>query len=194
MNNFIVGTTQVIDRKSTMQLNLQYSNGQGFFDDPYKFYDQRPSSREFMSLLFRYRRYFEENNSALHFDYRIYKDSWDVVANMWEASWYKPLADLETITLRPSLRYYTQSDAEFFSSNYPPIDFESNYSSDQRLSDFGSLTLGLKLIKEFSAGVSVDIKYEYMLQKTDLKLGGGTDQNIEPLYTQTIVIGFNKKF
>ncbi len=48
-----------------------------------------------------------------------------------------------------------------------------NYSSDHRLSGFGTLSGGITLSKVFSRGIQLDVGFEYYTHQGALKLGGG---------------------
>jgi hypothetical protein len=142
----------VIDRSSAFQAILSYQNGSGFLSDPYKlvsiagsnFADRRPDSRNQLALLGRYRRHFAGVTGTLHLDYGFYVDDWGIDSHTLELAWYQSLFDV--VTLVPSVRYYTQSQADFygpyFTTALAPF---SDASSDYRLSPFGALSGKLRI-------------------------------------------------
>jgi hypothetical protein len=143
------GISQVINRSSIVQSTFTYQNGSGFLSDPYKLVsvaganlpDSRPDARNQFAWLTRYRRHFSSVNGALHADYRLYVDDWDVTSHTIELAWYQMLWD--TLAVIPSVRYYTQSQAEFYGpyfTNSPGDDFSSDY----RLSPYGALSWKLR--------------------------------------------------
>lgn len=150
--SLFTGFSQVLSRTSTFQLNLSYQNGSGFLSDPYKLYavtslsqnfaDSRPDSRNQFAVLARYRRHFEPVSGSLHLDYRYYVDDWNINSHTVELAWYQSLFDV--VTLIPSVRYYTQSQADFYEPYYltDPGDYGS---SDYRLSPFGALSGKIRL-------------------------------------------------
>jgi hypothetical protein len=203
----IVGITQVLSRNDTGQVNLYYARQSGYLTDPYKAIygvDQRPESRNQLALLVRWNHYFPSLNATLRSAYRYYHDDWEVDANTVTAEWAQELP--QGFTLTPSARYTTQSAAFFY---YDPVydatlgvpfppGYASNpnafYTSDQRLSAFGGITLGVKLAKAFAEGWSVDGKAEYYWQSADFRIGGDGSPLLQDFKAQLYQFGVNKKF
>lgn len=160
------GLTQILNRHSLLQLSVNYSQENGFLSDPYKFVylgtklapDSRPERRRKFALLSRYRYYIEPLDAAVHVDYRFFRDSWGIHSNTLKLAWHQTLSHGWKIT--PSIRYYDQSQADFylpFSYIGPPSNL---YSSDYRLSPFGSISGGLRIDKTFG-GWQFALMYEY---------------------------------
>lgn len=174
----LLGITQVLDKNSLVQLNLTVSESSGFLSDPYKSSwvnhvpgelgaantfcrqsshfafaanlcaDTRPGLRTQEAVLLRYVRNFPDlNAAALHADYRFYSDSWNVNSHMFEFGWIQPLPF--DLVLTPHIRYYTQNSAYFYQTVYDSPTANGLYSSDYRLSSFGSVAGGVKLSKTF---------------------------------------------
>jgi hypothetical protein len=143
------GISQVISRSSIVQSTFTYQNGSGFLSDPYKLVsvggvplpDSRPDARNQFAWLTRFRRHFSSVSGALHADYRLYVDDWDVTSHTIELAWYQMMWD--TLAIIPSVRYYTQSEAEFYGP-YFTSDPGGEYSSDYRLSPYGALSWKLR--------------------------------------------------
>ena len=137
--------SQVLGRSSALQTILTYQNGSGFLSDPYKLVsvggvnmpDNRPDARNQYAVLARYRRFFSSVTGTLHLDYRYYYDDWKISSHTVELAWYQSLFDLVTIV--PSVRYYTQSQAEFYGPYFTTSPGD-HASSDYRLSPFGALS------------------------------------------------------
>jgi hypothetical protein len=53
----------------------------------------------------------------------------------------------------------------------------AHYSSDYRLSGFGTLSGGVTVTKQFAKGVGLDLGFEYYTHKGNLKLGGGGESS-----------------
>jgi hypothetical protein len=147
-----VGATQLLGRLSTVQLLLSFKRSSGYLSDPYKLVflqdpgvtlaDARPDLRKQWAAALRYRRHFEHLTGALHADYRFAWDDWDVRSHTVELSWHHtPWKGLRIV---PSLRYYAQSAADFYSVYYVTARSDGYYSSDSRLAAFGALTLGIR--------------------------------------------------
>jgi hypothetical protein len=191
--DFLLGVTRVLTPLSIVQSTLTYSHGGGDYSDHYKPLDQRPDSRHELAWLTRFRQWIPATGAALHLDYRYYRDSWDVHAHSLEASLYQPLG--EKWEVRPSLRYYTQSEAKFFSSRFPPIDFDvPAYSTDGRLSAFGAITAGLKVSHQWSPDTRIDLLMERYEQRTGLHWGGNGSPVIAPVQARWVSVGLVHTF
>lgn len=183
---YLVGVTQVLSQLAVVQSTLAVTRGEGYYNDPYKltftFFppgqglplltaDKRPAERETVAWLTRYRHHFPEAGGTLQADYRFYRDDWGVRAHTLEAAWQHPLGDRWSI--RPALRYYTQTAADFYSPTVsrpePPV-----HSSDQRLAAFGGLSPSLRLIARFEGGTTVEATAGYMVNSRSLNAGSGT--------------------
>jgi hypothetical protein len=153
--SLFAGWSQVLDRSSALQFALSYQNGDGFLSDPYKLVsfsdgnvaDNRPDERNQFSLLTRYRRHFSSVTGSLHLDYRFYVDDWDLNSHTVELGWYQSLFD-DLIFIIPSVRYYTQSQADFYEPYFTTanaVDPDQHASSDYRLSPYGALSGKIRL-------------------------------------------------
>ncbi|MEQ1557665.1 MAG: DUF3570 domain-containing protein [Methyloglobulus sp.] len=146
--------------------------------------EQRPDVRNQWNWSLRWLQYIKPLDAALHFNYSFNLDDWGINAHTFEADWVQPLGKGWTIT--PRIRYYSQESASFYQPtfvaggkydplNYPYIlDKLPNYfSSDQRLSGYGTLSGGISVSKEFAKGIRLDTGIEYYTHQGALKLGGG---------------------
>jgi hypothetical protein len=188
----LAGITQVLTPQSVIQSTITYTEGHGYYNDPYKLIDIRPRMRNQSAWLTRLNRFFPGNQSALHMDYRYYRDTWGVEAHTFDVKYYLPLGGGWMV--RPRARYYAQRAASFYRDVFPPPVFNALYSSDQRLSSFGAIDLGVKLTKEIEPGFTVDIKAERYEQRTRWRVAGDPASQILPLYANVVAIGFSKKF
>ena len=150
--------TQVLNKSSVVQLGLSLTKHEGFLTDPYKLRDVRPDHRFEWASSLRYRKYFDLLNGAWHFDYRYYSDDYKVHSHTFETAWHQNLGPRFQIV--PSVRYYSQDAANFYTAfdNFI-VPLSENQSSDFRLSTFGALTFGLKVIvgiRRSSLTISID--------------------------------------
>lgn len=144
------GLAQVLHRTAVAQISLVYKKSDGFLSDPYKEvfvgasrrFDKRPSERDQISLLARYRQHVAPLAGSLHFDYRFHWDDWELSSHTFELAWYQEL--FQVLHVIPSLRYYSQSEASFYKPFFAAFDNPQFYSSDYRLSPYGALAFGLK--------------------------------------------------
>lgn len=143
--SLFVGINQIVNARTMFRLGLNVTNLSGFLSEPYKANDRRPDSRQQLALTSGVRVYIQQIETALHIDYRYYHDDWGVTSHTLTTAWYKILN--EQFTVVPRLRLYSQKQASFFIN-----DEDSNgefHSSDYRLSTYGAIGLGIKLIAHF---------------------------------------------
>ena len=155
--------------------------------------EQRPAARNQWNWNVRYVDYIAPLDAALHADYRFFHDDWGIDAHTINLSWHQPLGG--GWMLVPGTRYYSQSRADFyapyflFNQAYPavpgpifpgaprPLDFNKlsrrNFTSDARLSGFGSIGGELAVTRQFSKGTKFEIGADYAVHAGGLKLGGG---------------------
>ena len=180
LKSALVGLTQVVSRVDLLQVNLGQSEASGYLSDAYKIYDERPSQRSLRSLALRWNRHFPEWGSTLRTTYRITTDDWKIRTQTYGLEWVLPINDQHTVS--PLLRWYTQSAASFYQDAGPPgLPFPPNppagavhYSQDQRLSAFGSASLGVRWVYRLTPKLSLDLKLERAEQHGDWKPGGGS--------------------
>jgi len=191
---FMVGVTQNLSPTQSIQSNITYATGHGYYDDPYKPLDTRPNHRNVAAWLTRYNQYFGAYDATLKLGYRLLFDSFGSVSNTFEASWVQALPWGFTVT--PALRYYTQSAADFYMN--PPffvgyIDGQ-NYSADTRLAAFGAWTAGATITKTFEKGWSVMFRGNFYRQRPDWRLGGSGSPGIESFSARWLEVGLVKTF
>lgn len=141
--------------------------------------EQRPDARNQWTWDVRYVHYVEPLDAALHLGYRFYRDDWDINAHTFEVEWGQPLGGGWTVT--PRARYYSQDQADFYRPFFfflqaTPDDARalpvSRFSSDHRLSGFGTVSGGVTVSKKIGKAISLDAGFEYYSHAGDLKLGG----------------------
>ncbi|MEQ1560524.1 MAG: DUF3570 domain-containing protein, partial [Methyloglobulus sp.] len=150
--------------------------------------EQRPDARNQWHWNTRWAQYVEPLDAALHLGYSFAHDDWGINAHTFDADWVQPLGFGWTVT--PRIRYYSQSAADFYSpyfivpaenkllseENLNGIIFPENFSSDQRLSGYGTLSGGITVSKQFAKGIGMEAGVEYYTHQGSLKLGGGGEQ------------------
>jgi len=139
-----VGVSRIISKNAIVRFGLAYTYREGFLTDPYKKNDRRPDEREEWVLGTGYRQYFIWPDGALQADYRYFDDDWGVASHTLDLAWHQNLG--ERTQLIPFLRYYSQSEADFF-ANVANTD-QRYFADDYRLSAFGAVSGGLRLRHE----------------------------------------------
>lgn len=191
------GYARVLDANTVIQTSLSYTRHDGFLSDPYKAayivdsdgagnpdiaFDSRPDGRRQWAWLTRLRRYFAGPDAALHLDYRLYDDDWDVTSHTIDAAWHQNFAGGWKVV--PGLRWYSQSQAFFYEPFYAAPRSDGFAASDYRLSPFGALSLSLGASREFN-GWTLGLRYEnynsgdnYSIKDVDVENPGLVDFNI----------------
>lgn len=197
--NLLAGVTQVLTAVDIAQLTLTHSRGHGYYSDPYKLVDNRPSERRQNTLLLQWNHRLIEADATSRLSYRYYRDSYGVSAHTLNAEWVQSLAQGWTVT--PALRLYTQRAASFYfdpvygSEPFPPgyvFGGTAYTSADQRLSGFGAATLGLKVAKQIDRDWSVDVKVERYQQRSAWRMFGSGSPGLAPLHAHSLQVGFTR--
>jgi len=198
INDVMLGVTQVFTPVDIVQVNLRHSNGNGYFSDPYKFLDERPRERNVSTLLTRWNHHFASLDGTLRTSYRYYSDTYKVRAHTLGFEYAQELGSGWTVT--PLVRLHSQSAAWFYTRYNPSPDFGitiptgSIYSQDQRLSAFGALTTGLKVSRQVTPALLVDLKYENYRQRSEWARGNQGDPGLAPFYAKSLQVGFSYQF
>lgn len=202
--DYLIGVAQLLTPVSLVQSNLTYADGNGYFNDPYKYTlsyflnsripvmqrDTRPDGRSSAAWLTRYRHYVPAWNTALLADYRYYRDNWDIRAHTLDLGLTKEIA--RGLKIVPSLRYYTQSPARFYASSFAAPSDQG--SSDARLSAFGAITASLKLIYEMDARTNLDASLARYRQEAAYRLGGNGSAGFPTLDANFLMVGMSRVF
>lgn len=201
---YLVGATQVLSPLAAVQSTLTFSRGRGWYNDPYKFTltfypvgppalapDRRPASRDSVAWLTRYRQHLPMAHATLQADYRFYRDDWGVRSHTLEVAWQRELG--ERWAMRPALRYYTQSSADFYAPEIPRPQ-PAVLSSDQRLASFGGLSPSLRFIARLDWGLKVEATAGYVHNSRSLRFGGSGSEAFQTLRAYYGIIGISREF
>ena len=190
---YLVGVTQALSPTQIVQSNVTYSYGHGYFNDPYKLLDTRPSERRILAWLTRYNQYFAEPDAALRLSYRYIDDSFGSNSSTITAAWVQALPREWSVT--PALRYYTQAASWFYHD--PPagsgFKLHEPYTMDTRLSAFGAFTVGVTVGKVFSDGWSADLRADFYRQQSSWRIGGGSP-GLQSFSARWFIVGITKTF
>ena len=149
-SSLFVSVSQIINQVSNFQSALSFTEQSGFLSDPYKLRDIRPDDKTQIAWSNSYRRFFVSANAALHVNYRYYHDDFGISSHTSDLSWHQNLG--RTFQIVPTLRYYNQSAAEFFTNVDDFLNPISEYqSSDYRLSAFGAVSGGFSVIADMNS-------------------------------------------
>jgi hypothetical protein len=164
----ILGVTQVVSRNLVVQANYSYSKSDGYLTDPFKvlsvvdgttgdtltrvpapgggpshqyLFESRPDERTKHSIYGQAKYYM--NGKVLDASYRYMTDDWEIDSHTVDLRYRIPFGTDRYI--EPHLRFYTQSEAEFYTLSIPDSQpLPSFASADYRLGDFDAITAGVK--------------------------------------------------
>ena len=143
ITDFMVGVTQVISRRTIMQLNLSFGQTDGYQNDPFKivtvidpatglpatasgssFFDtsttgNRPYVYESRPdtrdrTVIYFKTAHHFDEDVINFSYRYYDDDWEITSHTFDVRYRFELGDSY---LQPHFRYYQQDAAEFYTHN-----------------------------------------------------------------------------
>ena len=193
ISDFIIGVTQIINRKTIIQLNYTFGLTDGYQNDPYKIvtvvdpvtglptlpamaatgdlpyvYEKRPDSRQRNALFFNSAHHLTED--VIHFSYRYFWDDWGINSHTFDLRYRYQLA---SSYLMPHVRYYSQDAADFYTHNLKlgtDIDAATGAvskqyaSNDYRLAKSVTTTLGLKYGIPLSNNSEISMRGELIQQ------------------------------
>jgi len=187
--DLVFGVSQVVTRDLVVQLNYSYSANSGYLNDPYKFlsvvdgvtgdtvprspppgidgpshlfrFESRPDERTKHSLYGAAK--YNMNGKVLDASYRYMTDDWDIDSHTIELRYRWPLGNGY---IEPHVRYYTQSEAEFYRASLVDADpLPAHASADYRLGNFDAVTLGLKYGFATRSGQRFSVRLESYQQR-----------------------------
>ena len=193
LSDFIIGVTQIVNRKTIIQLNYTFGLTDGYQNDPYKIvtvvdpvtglptlptlaatgdlpyvYEKRPDSRQRNALFFNSAHHLTED--VIHFSYRYFWDDWGINSHTLDLRYRYQLA---SSYLMPHVRYYSQDAADFYTHNLKlgtDIDAATGAvsrqyaSNDYRLAKSVTTTLGLKYGIPLSNNSEISMRGELIQQ------------------------------
>jgi len=182
--DLIAGITQLLDPRTTVTFNFGYGRSTGYHADPYRVIqrlvevdpgqflplttgENRPDKRDKWTFFTSLNHSVEPAQGALEASYRFFHDSFGTDAHTIEIAWFQKFGD--RFILRPSVRYYDQSAADFYRLDLNGVTFTPTgrpmpagpfYSADYRLSSFRSVNYGLKAIWTITPALQIDAALE----------------------------------
>ncbi len=218
----VIGVTQVISRQLLVQLNYSFSNSTGYLTDPYKFlslvdattgdtiprlptpgadgpshefrFESRPDDRTKHSLFAQAKYYL--GGKVLDAAYRYMTDDWDIDSHTVDLRLRWPLGERGYV--EPHLRFYTQSEADFYTiSLVDGIELPRYASADYRLGNFDAVTLGLKYGWKTRGGSEMSVRAELYQQRGsipgELLIGNQVGRETYP-DLDAIIVQFSYRF
>ncbi len=212
--DLLIGITQVLNRRTLVQLNYSRAMSRGYMNDPYKYlsivdpisgqtldyiYEGRPDTRNTNVLYGKVVYHLPED--VLHASVRLFNDDWGISSTTFDLHYRYELPG--GIYLKPHLRLYQQSAANFYRHslvNGRDVDIAAqtvaltNASADMRLAEMQSTTWGLKIgipLGEGEQQNELSLRIEQIVQSGDSKpadaIGVQKNYNMYPDLEATVV-------
>ncbi len=182
--NAFASVSRVLNKRWQVQVGLSVGLHDGYLSDPYRSADIRPDQRQLFIVMGRSRYFLPDINAALHGDYRFYADDWGIESHTLDLAWHQSLGD--RLQLIPRVRYYSQSQADFYFAT--DQGGRSGYqSSDAQLSPYGALSYGLD-VHYRADGYTLKAYVENYESKGSLALGNVDREN--PALVSYTLVGF----
>lgn len=207
LTDALIGVTQVINKRTIMQFNYSLSSSTGYLTDPYKLlsvidsttgntavdgsgapiyvYEQRPDSRT-KHAFFWQTKYMLESGDVIDGSYRFMTDDWGIASHTIDLKYHW---QFDHAYLEPHVRYYMQSEADFYRRYALNTDYNSSTqklnlsdaSADYRLGELTGTTVGVKYARQFHEQ-EFSVRAEYFLQSNsgDKGVGALASQELYP--------------
>jgi hypothetical protein len=180
--DWIVGINQVLSPRSLLSVTFVMGYKEGFLSEAYKsalidgesFWEERPDTKLEQMLTTTYTHELISDSLSVETSYRFGHNDYGITSHTASVAFYKYLLK-KRLSLRPSFRYYRQSEADFYALSFsgdPDV-----FSSDYRVSAEETFNIGLQLRYRVTDQLFMDLGYErYITRGTD----GVTSQSAYP--------------
>lgn len=146
--DLFAGVTQIVDKNTTVSVNLTLGYSEGYLNDPYKliqrtdvfsvpngmggtidfpvvnvYAENRPDSRFRQVLQLQGKHFFEDADASLRVTMRLSNDDYGVFSQMAEIDWRQAVGD--AFEINPFIRYYQQNAADFFTNTVDDVPIEN---------------------------------------------------------------------
>jgi len=192
VTDWLIGVSQVLNRRTIVQLNYSLSQSDGYLTDPYKvlsvvdpvtgnpiagppgsglsryLFERRPDARDKQSVYALIKRDF--TGDVLEASYRYMTDDWGVDSQTVELRYRWGFGGSRY--LQPHVRFYQQTAADFYRTvlfaGTPLPEFAS---ADHRLGELDGITVGVKYGQTTSRGSEWSARVEYYTQSGTASAG-----------------------
>ncbi|WP_088329078.1 DUF3570 domain-containing protein [Lacimicrobium sp. SS2-24] len=173
--DLMLGLTQVINRRTIMQLNYGLSVVDGYMTDPFKMlsvvnpqgltqdllYENRPDSRTRHNVFWQTK--YALDSGVADLSYRFTTDDWDIDSHTLDSRLRFNLT--QDSYIQPHFRYYQQSAADFYRPYLMAAEGLPQFASaDYRVGEMTAFTLGLKYGMLLDDGKELSFRIEYYQQ------------------------------
>jgi uncharacterized protein DUF3570 len=193
-DNALVGVMQLLNPKSYLTFNFVFNNDYGYLADPYRgvmvannypqynpddpalIPEKRPRHRSSEVLFGSYTRFIDGLDGSVETSARFFHDSWGISSATATLDWHQHLGPHVVVT--PTFRYTYQTASDFYYVLVPDyLNLPTFYSSDYRLSQMETFTMGVSITWRLARHLSLDGSYyRYVMRGMD----GVTSQSAYP--------------
>lgn len=193
-DDIFLGVVQLFGPKAYLTVNTSLGFDHGYLSDPYRgvmagtnfiqlnpndpalIPERRPRHRNNEVFFASWTQFLTPVNASYELSYRYFHDSYGINSHTVDLAWHQKLG--KSIVISPRFRYDIQNAADYYYVLVP--DFKklpAFYSSDYRLSEMETFTLGVDITWRINKYVSIDASYmRYLMQGLD----GVTSQSAYP--------------
>lgn len=151
---FHVGLSQIVTKDFIMGANLEVITDEGFLNNPYRsvrYLDPNvgrgfsyqpeiyPNTRTSTAFSLT-GKYYLPYRAVLGGNYRFFNDDWNITAHTLQIKYTHPWRNW---IFEAKYRYYTQTQADFYSDLFPFVDAQNFLARDKELSDYTTNTFGI---------------------------------------------------
>jgi hypothetical protein len=157
--NWQASISQILTRNLLLGINFETDESDGYLQSPYRSArylapdgtvqsepqvtpNTRTGNAGSLQL-----KYYLPWHAAVDGNYRVYHDTWGILAHTIGAGYTQPV--LRSWTLNANVRYYRQSAAVFYSDLFPFEDSQNFMSRDRELAQFHDISYGLGATWQF---------------------------------------------
>jgi hypothetical protein len=172
--NWQASLSQILTRNLLLGFNVETDESDGYLQNPYRSArylgpdgtvqsesqvtpNTRTGNAGSLQL-----KYYLPWHAALEGNYRLYHDTWGILAHTIGAGYTQPISTSWTLT--GNVRYYQQRAANFYSDLFPFEDSQNFMSRDRELAKFHDITLG------FGASWQFHPSWPHWIEKGSLNL------------------------
>jgi hypothetical protein len=201
--DLLLSTTLVLTPNDLVQISWTHSSAKGYLSDPYKFFDVRPDHRRSHALAARWNHRIKDSDATLRLATRFHKDSFGIRSFMAQTEYSQGIGDGWYLT--PLVRFYSQSQASFFSPPDPAQPSQPQIpqgtllgvtplSFDQRLAAFGAVTAGIKIEKRLASKTMLDLRWDHYVQRNRWGVMQSGTQGLADFTVNMVQVGISQKF
>lgn len=201
--SFNIELSQILTPRLIVNLGVESVTDEGFLNNPYRSVryvdptsangysyqaENYPRTRNSDALAIR-AMYYLPYRAAIRGEFRVYSDSWGIEAQNAEVSYTHPIG--ERFEIDANVRYYDQTQADFYADIFPFQDAQNFLARDKELAAFTNTSIGLGASYSFSqqgfwifSRGAINLAADYVLFEYDnfSDVTAGAELGEEPLY------------